>query len=331
METTGRRDITATAEETSSVELSHNLTTVTTEIKAYQSIGGQAIFEIGRRLKWVKENDLAHGEFGNWLESIDIDKYQASRFIKIASELGESNLRTDANLGSRALYEIATMPSDERDKPQHLDSGEVKKPDEMTVRELRETKRKLAASCSENQKKQDQLILADKKAQALKMQVEQLQQRKPDVQQVEVEPADYQDLKQDNQALNTTIRQSEDEIKRYKHLIADSQAELKRLGDLELNKELSTKQIKDLQAKSVNLENKIQRQEEQLERVKELSSFTKQASEEMDKLTVILSRLDITVVPDGAPLILNLTEIADKAESFAANLHDQIANPVPLD
>ena len=163
------------------------------------------------------------------------------------------------------------------------------------------------------------------------MQVEQLQQRKPDVQQVEVEPADYQDLKQDNQALNTTIRQSEDEIKRYKHLIADSQAELKRLGDLELNKELSTKQIKDLQAKSVNLENKIQRQEEQLERVKELSSFTKQASEEMDKLTVILSRLDIMVVPDGAPLILNLTEIADKAESFAANLHDQIANPVPLD
>ena len=51
----------------------------------------------------------------------------------------------------------------------------------------------------------------------------------------------------------------------------------------------------------------------------------------MDKLTVILSRLDITVVPDGAPLILNLTEIADKAESFADNLHKQIANPVPLD
>lgn len=330
METTGRRDITVTAEKTSSVGLSHNLTSVTTEIKAYQSIGGQAILEIGRRLKWVKENDLAHGEFGKWLKSLDIERTFATRAMKITSEL-DSNYATGHNLGMKALYEIATMPSDERDKPQHLDSGEVKKPDEMTVRELRETKRKLAAACSENQKKQDQLSLADKKAQALKVQVEQLQQRKPDVQQVEVEPADYQDLKQDNQVLNTTIRQSEDEIKRYKHLIADSQAELKRLGNLELNKELSTKQIKDLQAKSVNLENKIQRQEEQLERVKELSSFTKQASEEMDKLTVILSRLDITVVPDGAPLILNLTEIADKAESFAANLHDQIANPVPLD
>ena len=280
METTGRRYITATAEETSSVELSHNLTTVTTEIKAYQSIGGQAIliFEIGRRLKWVKENDLAHGEFGKWLKSLDIERTFATRAMKITSEL-DSNYATGHNLGRKALYEIATMPSDERDKPQKLDSGEIKKPDEMTVRELRETKRKLAAVCSDNQKKQDQLILADKKAQSLKMQVEQLQQRKPDVQQVEVKPADYQNLKQDNQALNTTIRQSEDEIKRYKHLIADSQAELKRLGDLELNKELSTKQIKDLQAKSVNLENKIQRQEEQLERVKELSSFTKQASE----------------------------------------------------
>ncbi|MBS0978893.1 DUF3102 domain-containing protein [Levilactobacillus brevis] len=329
METTGRRDITATAEETSSVELSHNLTTVTTEIKAYQSIGGQAIFEIGRRLKWVKENDLAHGEFGKWLDSIQMNQSTANKFVKIVDEF--PNSESVPNLGWAALYQIATMPVDERDKPQKLDSGEIKKPDEMTVRELRETKRKLAAACSENQKKQDQLSLADKKAQDLKVQVEQLQRRKPDVQQVEVEPADYQDLKQDNQALNTTIRQSEDEIKRYKHLIADSQAELKRLGDLELNKELSTKQIKDLQAKSVNLENKIQRQEEQLERVKELSSFTKQASEEMDKLTVILSRLDITVVPDGAPLILNLTEIADKAESFAANLHDQIANPVPLD
>ena len=151
METTGRRDITATAEETSSVGLSHNLTTVTTEIKAYQSIGGQAIFEIGRRLKWVKENDLAHGEFGKWLKSLDIERTFATRAMKITSEL-DSNYATGHNLGMKALYEIATMPSDERDKPQELNSGEIKKPDEMTVRELRETKRKLAAACLENQK-----------------------------------------------------------------------------------------------------------------------------------------------------------------------------------
>lgn len=121
--------------------LSDNLTQLTTEIKTYQNIGGQAIFEIGRRLKWVKEHDLAHGEFGKWLEEVGINQYMASRFIKVAQEI--PNLTTSSNIGFQALYEIATMPEDERDKPQQLSSGDVKKPDEMTVRELRETKARL--------------------------------------------------------------------------------------------------------------------------------------------------------------------------------------------
>ncbi|WP_052951363.1 DUF3102 domain-containing protein [Levilactobacillus brevis] len=108
MENAGRRDITSQAEETSAVELSHNLTTVTTEIKAYQSIGGQAIFEIGRRLKWVKENDLAHGEYMKWLkESVNMNPTTAQRFVKIASELPNRYSSTD--LGWKALYEIATI------------------------------------------------------------------------------------------------------------------------------------------------------------------------------------------------------------------------------
>lgn len=122
--------------------LSDNLTQLTTEIKTYQNIGGQAIFEIGRRLKWVKEHDLAHGEFGKWLEEVSIDRTVAFRFMKIATEL-DSNVATGQHLGVKALYEIATMPEDERDKPQQLSSGDVKKPDEMTVRELRETKARL--------------------------------------------------------------------------------------------------------------------------------------------------------------------------------------------
>lgn len=159
------------------VALSNDLTKLTTEIKTYQSIGGQAIFEIGRRLKWVKENDLAHGEFGKWLQNIDIQPRMAQRFIKVASD-PELNTTSMSHLGIAALYEIATMPETERDKPQQLDSGKVKKPDEMTVRELRETKKKL--------KERDS-------------QIEELKKQPPKVIEKEVEvekvPDDYYSLK----------------------------------------------------------------------------------------------------------------------------------------
>lgn len=168
------------------VALSDDLTQLTTEIKTYQSIGGQAIFEIGRRLKWVKEHDLAHGEYLNWLSSLNIDRTQASRFIKIAKEL--PNDGTYQHLGMRVLSEIATMPPDEREKQHHLPSGEVKKPDEMTVRELREVKKQL---------KHREEELDDRNAE-----LEQLRNQKPKVVekqveiQVEKQPDDYEALKE---------------------------------------------------------------------------------------------------------------------------------------
>ena len=158
--------------------LSNDLTQITTEVKTYQSIGGQAIFEIGRRLKWVKENDLAHGEFVKWVESLNMNRTTANHFMKIANELNEG---TYTHLGAKALYMIATMPESERDKPQQLASGEVKKPDEMTVRELREVKKKL---------KHREEELDDRNAE-----LEQLRNQKPKVVEKEIEvekiPDDY--------------------------------------------------------------------------------------------------------------------------------------------
>lgn len=121
------------------LQLSNDLTTIETEIKSYQNIAGQSIFEIGRRLKHVKENDLAHGEFGKWLQSINMHHDTANKMMKIANELN-SNSYTYMNLGSRALYEIATLPEPERTKEHTTSNGETKTPDEMTVRELRELK-----------------------------------------------------------------------------------------------------------------------------------------------------------------------------------------------
>ncbi|WP_273750242.1 DUF3102 domain-containing protein [Leuconostoc mesenteroides] len=163
--------------------LSNNLTQLTTEIKTYQNIGGQAIFEIGRRLKWVKEHDLAHGEFGKWLEDVKMNQSQARKFMTIAEKLNERSMSNV--LGTEALYLVATMPEEERDKPQQLSSGEVKKPDEMTVRELREVKAQL--------KERDEQISSKDKT------IESLLNRQPDVIEKEVEvekiPDDYDFLK----------------------------------------------------------------------------------------------------------------------------------------
>lgn len=318
MENAGRRDITSQAEETSAVELSHNLTTVTTEIKAYQSIGGQAIFEIGRRLKWVKENDLAHGEYMKWLkESVNMNPTTAQRFVKIASELPNRYSSTD--LGWKALYEIATMPPEERDNPQQLDSGETKKPDEMTVRELRETKRKLAAAYSENMANQTLLTQADKKAQKLQAQVTKLQ-RDPEIKQVEVEPADYQDTKADLKAANEKIAD-------LQKLVDDAVDDHNQRLAYELELEKAKADQEEIKADLSDLEVKRQNMLKQNAQIREVQKMVKSINELLDNFAMLRNRLDTTMLPDESSLVQGLTEMADKLIENGQVLHDDLAHP----
>ena len=83
------------------------------EINAYQRVAGEAIFEIGRRLKHVKENDLAHGEFGKWLDEVGINDRMARKFMTVAREF-EGKRTTSFEIGLEALYQIATLPPAER-------------------------------------------------------------------------------------------------------------------------------------------------------------------------------------------------------------------------
>lgn len=209
--------------------LSTDLTTIATEIKSYENIAGQAIFEIGRRLKWVKEHDLTHGQYLNWLKSIKMDRTQASRFIKVSTTL--PNDGTYQHLGARALYEIATMPPEERNKPQQLNSGETKKPDEMTVRELREVKKKLKqreqeladrdetianqqAELEDNRKVQ--LELNKRNSELSRQQPEQKVITKTVTKEVPVKPDDYDEIKAKVVELKEQSAKDKENIEYYK-------------------------------------------------------------------------------------------------------------------
>ena len=60
----------------------------------------------------MKENDLTHGQFTNWVKTQGIDVREAQRMMKISKEL--PNTTTWSHLGSRVLYLITTLPEEEK-------------------------------------------------------------------------------------------------------------------------------------------------------------------------------------------------------------------------
>ncbi|WP_347101941.1 DUF3102 domain-containing protein [Streptococcus parasanguinis] len=127
------------------ITLSNNLSQIELEISHHKQIAGQSIWEIGRRLNHVKENDLVHGQFGKWLDTIKISHSEARKMMTIAQQL--SNRSTLNDLGTSALYLIATLPEEEKQEQiQRIEDG-----DTPTVRELKEVKNKLKLSQQANE------------------------------------------------------------------------------------------------------------------------------------------------------------------------------------
>ena len=128
------------------ITLSDNLAQIELEINHHKQIAGQSIWEIGRRLNHVKEHDLTHGEFGQWLKKIEINQRVANQFMKVANEIPNSS--TYSNLGYNVLYLIATLPDDEKQTQLYrIENG-----DNPTVRELQEVKRQLKLSQADNER-----------------------------------------------------------------------------------------------------------------------------------------------------------------------------------
>lgn len=95
----------------------------------------------------VKENDLAHGEFTEWVEkSLDINYKEAQRLMKVAKEFPKMDQLVQVS--SRALYLISTLPDEEKEKQiERVENGEVPK-----IKEIEDLKRKLKDSEERNKR-----------------------------------------------------------------------------------------------------------------------------------------------------------------------------------
>lgn len=90
------------------LQLAMDLTTITSEVKFYKQMAGQSIFEIGRRLKHVKEHDLAHGEFMPWVEGLGFSQRTANRMMQAVEQFG--NWSTSSSLEPSKLFEMLSLP-----------------------------------------------------------------------------------------------------------------------------------------------------------------------------------------------------------------------------
>lgn len=237
------------------LELSNNLQQIELEINYHKQIAGQSIWEIGRRLNHVKENDLTHGQFMEWVEKNGINHSKALRMMKVSKEL--PNSATLTNLGTEALYLIATLSEEKKQEQiERIENG-----DNPTVRELREVKRQLKLSQADNQK-----LYEEKEKLA-----EQILNQKPIEKEVVVEkiPEDYQILKNRNKELSKKLDNVRWEL--------DS-------ANLELSTlKLESKQAVEIADKVRYLEGKKNKLETLILGVTELSSITSELEEFFDK------------------------------------------------
>lgn len=221
------------------IALSNNLSQIELEINHHKQIAGQSIWEIGRRLNHVKENDLAHGQFMEWLKKIEFSQTVANQFMKVAKEL--PNSVTSQNLGINALYLIATLPEEEKQEQiEKIEQG-----DTPTVRELREVKRRLK--------------LKDQALEAVKGELERVKQTKTteNVIEKEVIPQDYQATQDLNKQLLGKNKDLMDELESVKRSLRLKEASYEMLKK-ETSEALALKEsIEHLRADKEKLENSV--------------------------------------------------------------------------
>lgn len=228
------------------ITLSNNLSQIELEISHHKQIAGQSIWEIGRRLNHVKEKDLVHGEFGGWLDKIGIHYREANRMMTVAKQL--PNVTTLSDLGSSALYLIATLPEEEKQEQiQRIEDG-----DTPTVRELQEVKKKLQLSQQANKLLRDE----NEKVKSSKTEVKETIK--------EVVPDDYkatQDLNRQllekNKELSKTVKAMEERSEFIEKQLADTLAQREEVDKKSAQYDELTRAIEESQGQLNNVQKQI--------------------------------------------------------------------------
>lgn len=283
------------------ISLSSDLNVITAEINSYKQIAGQSIFEIGKRLKHVKENDLVHGEFGKWLESVDMNDSYARKFMTVYEELGD-NRSTLNTLGMSALYQIATLPEPEREKEHTLETGVTKKPDEMTVRELQEVKKQL------KQKNEEIEQLKNRPVETIEKEIT-----------IERIPEDYDKIKGGYQALERNKAFYEEQNADLREEIKQLEGILKNTPKNDNSHELVKKEIDRLK-------------EEKKQLVESTSSLkhVKNLQEKIEELTTELSPIrysnDLKVLSENRELLLSFEESLLSVEKWIKEIKEELPN-----
>ncbi|HEN0535625.1 TPA: DUF3102 domain-containing protein [Streptococcus agalactiae] len=225
------------------VTLSNNLQQIELDLRQENEQIGKSIWKIGCMLKHVKENDLTHGQFMDWYKNLGYNKNFVSKAITIADKL--SNFPTLGNIGTEALYLIATLPDEQKQEQiERIESG-----DNPTVRELQEIKRENNRLKSENARlEQQKENLAEQTLSAKIVEKEVIK---------EVIPDDYESTKQLNQTLldknkelSKTLEEAEWELDSKKLELSTIKLESQRAIEV-------TNQIRHLEGKKEKLENLV--------------------------------------------------------------------------
>lgn len=145
---------------------STDLPTIEAEIRTYreaaakaeQSVGNVTL-EIGKRLLFVKSNDLIHGKWLPWLASIGIESRTAQRYIQAYEQFG--NTTCASHLTTGIMFDLLSMPAeinreDFLTQPQIVPStGVMKLVTDMSQKERREVLRAAKGKSPDGRKDAD--------------------------------------------------------------------------------------------------------------------------------------------------------------------------------